>query len=396
MTLAINGGSPVRKSYLPYGKQCIEEDDIKAVVEVLNSDYLTTGPKVLEFEEKLKNYVGSKYAVAVQNGTAALHLAVMALNLEKGDEVITTPMTFAASSNCILYCGLKPVFVDINKENYNIDINLIESKITKKTKAIIPVDFTGQAVDMDSIMCIADQYNLKVIEDAAHSIGSKYKGKMVGSLSHMTTFSFHPVKTITTGEGGGITTNDKDFYEKLLLFRSHGITRNKEWLGNKEEGSWYYEQLEIGYNYRITDIQCALGISQLDKIDKFIKRRKEIVKIYNCELSKIDGVILQKEESFSDTCNHLYIIRLELDKFSATRNEIFNALKAENIGVNLHYIPVYYHPFYKNLRYEKGICPHAESLYESIITLPLHYSMIDQDIFDVIEAVNKVLGYYRN
>lgn len=396
MTLAINGGTPIRKSYLPYGKQSIDEDDIKAVVDVLKSDYLTTGPKLLEFEESLKSYIGSKYALALQNGTASLHIAVMALNLDKGDEIITTPMTFAASSNSILYCGLKPVFVDINKENYNIDVDLIESKITKQTKAIIPVDFTGQVVDMDKIMFIADKYNLKIIEDAAHSIGTKYKGNMVGNLAHMTTFSFHPVKTITTGEGGAITTNCKEFYEKLLLFRTHGITRDINMLNNKALGSWYYEQLMLGYNYRITDLQCALGISQLSKIDKFINRRKQIVKIYNNELSKIDGVILQKEESFSDTCNHLYIIKLKLDMLSVSRDEIFNALKAENIGVNLHYIPVYYHPFYKNLGYKKGLCPNAESLYESIITLPLHFAMEDEDVFDVVKAVNKVLNYYRN
>ncbi len=393
--LAINGGTPVRNKFLPYGKQVIDEDDIKSVVNILNGDYLTTGPTVSEFEKKVADYVGSKYAVAVSNGTAALHIACLSAGIKEDDEVITTPMTFAASANCILYCGAKPVFVDIDKETYNIDVNEIEKKITHKTKAIIPVHFTGQSVDLDPILELAKKYNLIVIEDAAHALGTKYKGKFIGSISDMTEFSFHPVKTVTTAEGGIITTNRKDLYEKLILFRTHGITRNTEFMENKDEGPWYYEQIDLGYNYRITDLQCALGITQMDKLDGFIKRRKELVGMYNEYLSKIDGVIIQKEGEFSDTSRHLYIMKLDLDKFKVGRKEIFEALFAENIGVNVHYLPVYLHPYYKNLDYKKGLCPNAEELYNSMITLPLYPGMSNDDFYDVINAVNKVLGYYR-
>lgn len=393
--LAIDGGTPIRNKFLPYGKQVIDENDIKSVVNILNGDYLTTGPAVSEFEKKVANYVGSKYAVAVSNGTAALHIACLSAGIKEGDEVITTPMTFAASANCILYCGAKPVFVDIDKETYNIDVNEIEKKITPKTKAIIPVHFAGQSVDLDPILELAKKYNLTVIEDAAHALGTKYKGKFIGSISDMTEFSFHPVKTVTTAEGGIITTNRKDLYEKLILFRTHGITRNTEFMENKNEGPWYYEQIDLGYNYRITDLQCALGITQMDKLDEFIKRRKELVEMYNESLSKIDGVIIQKEEEFSDTSRHLYIMKLDLDKFKVGKKEIFEALLAENIGVNVHYLPVYLHPYYKKLGYEKGLCPNAEELYDSMITLPLYPGMSNDDFYDVINAVNKVLSYYR-
>lgn len=393
--LAINGGTPVRDKYLSYGCQVVDEDDIEAVVSVLKGSYLTTGPSIKEFEEKVANYVGCKYAVAVSNGTAALHAACYSAGIKEGDEVITTPMTFAASANCVLYCGGKPVFADINPDTYNIDWKEIEKKITSKTKAIIVVDFTGQSVDLDKIKEIAQIYNLIIIEDAAHAIGTKYKGEMIGNISHMTEFSFHPVKTITTGEGGIITTNSKELYDRLILFRTHGITRDKEFLFNKYEGPWYYEQIDLGYNYRITDIQCALGISQLNKLDKFIKRRKELVKMYNEELCEIDGILLQKEEDFSDTVKHLYIIKLELEKFRVGRKEIFEALQAENIGVNVHYLPVYLQPYYKKLGYKEGLCPNAEDLYKRMITLPLHVNMSDNDLKDVVLAVNKVLNYYR-
>ena len=393
--LAINGGTPVRSSYLPYGKQFINKDDIQTVIDTLNGDYLTTGPAIEEFEKKVAKYVGAKYAVALSNGTAALHAACYAAGIKEGDEVITSPITFAASANCILYCKAKPVFADINPETYNIDPKEIESKITSKTKAIIPVHFTGQSVDLDPIIELAKKYNLIVIEDAAHALGTKYKGNYIGNISHMTEFSFHPVKTITTGEGGIVTTNCEKLYEKLLLFRTHGITRNQKLMNDKEDGPWHYEQIDLGYNYRITDLQCALGTTQMDKIDFFIKRRKELVNRYNKELSKIDGIIIQKEEEFSDTSRHLYIIKLDLNKFKVGRKEIFEALIAENIGVNVHYLPVYLHPYYEKLGYEKGLCPRAEELYKSIITLPLYPSMSDEDFRDVVKAVSKVVGAYR-
>ncbi len=393
--LAINGGTPVRDTYLPYGQQWIEDDDIEEVVKVLKSDYLTTGPKIEEFEEKFGKYVGVKYAVAISNGTAALHGASFAAGIKEGDEVITTPITFAASANCILYQGGKPIFADIDSSTYNIDPKDIEKKISSKTKAIVPVDFTGQPVNIDEINAIAKKYNLIVIEDGAHSLGAEYKGKKTGSLVDMTTFSFHPVKHITTGEGGVITTNNKELYEKLKLFRTHGITRDKKILYNKNEGSWYYEQLELGYNYRITDIQCALGISQLNKIDKFLRRRREIAEKYNEYLKDIDGIVLPYQEEYIKSSWHLYVIQLELEKFKVGRREIFEALQAENIGVNVHYIPVYYHPYYQKLGYKKGLCPNAEKLYERIITIPLYPKMTDKDVKDVVEALDRVLKYYK-
>ncbi len=394
--LAINGGKPTRNEYLPYGKQFIDDEDISMVIEALKSDYLTTGPLVEEFEKKFSSYVNAKYAVAVCNGTAALHIACLAAGLGYGDEGITTPITFAASANCILYCGAKPVFSDINIKNYNIDENEIEKNITEKTKVIIPVDFTGQSCNIDKIMEIANKHNLIVIQDAAHSVGTIYKDRKVGSIAHMTTFSFHPVKTITSGEGGIITTNSKELYEKLKLLRTHGISRNKETIINKNYPSWYYEQINLGYNYRITDLQCALGISQLKKIDTFIDKRKRLVSLYNELLKDIDGIILQKEEIYSDTSRHLYILRIDLEKISVDRDTIFNALIAENIGVNMHYIPVYKHPYYKEIGYEDNICENAEKLYKSIITLPLHVNMNENDVKDVVRAIKKIMNYYTN
>lgn len=393
--LAINGGKPVRNTYLPYGQQYIDDEDIETVVEVLKSNYLTTGPKVGEFEKKIADYVGAKYAVAVSSGTAALHAACFAADIKEGDEVITTPITFAASANCVLYQGGKPVFADIDPATYNIEPDDIEKKITDRTKAIIPVDFTGQPVDIDKINEIAEKYNLMVIQDSAHALGAEYKERRVGSLADMTEFSFHPVKHITTGEGGMITTNNEECYDKLKLFRTHGITRDKKLLLNKDEGPWYYEQLGLGYNYRITDIQCGLGISQLSKLDKFLKRRREIAEKYNEYLDDIDGIIVPEQAEFAKSSWHIYVIQLELEKFKVGRKEIFEALQAENIGVNVHYIPVYYHPYYQKLGYKKGLCPKAEKLYERIITIPLHPKMNDEDVLDVVNAIDKVLKYYR-
>lgn len=393
--IAINGGEPTRKNYLQYGRQYIDDEDIMSVIEALKSDFLTTGPLVEEFERKFADYVGAKYAVAVSNGTAALHIACLAAGLQKGDEGITTPITFAASSNCMLYCGAKPVFCDINLDDYNIDENKIKSYINEKTKVILPVDFTGQCCNIGKIMRIAKENNLIVIQDASHSLGTKYLDKQIGSIADMTTFSLHPVKTITSGEGGVVTTNSLALYEKLKLYKTHGITKSKGNLRNKEHPEWYYEQIYLGYNYRITDLQSALGISQLNKIERFITKRKLLVNTYNELLKDIDGVILQKEEDYSDTSRHLYIIRLDLNKFKATRDDIYSALIAENIGVNIHYIPVYKHPYYKEIGYEDIICENAETFYNSSITLPLHVNMNESDIKDVVNALNSVLDYYK-
>ena len=392
--LAINGGTPVRDTYLAYGKQKIDEDDINSVVKVLKGDYLTTGPIVSEFENSVAKYVGTKYAVAVSNGTAALHMACYAAGISEGDEVLVPAITFAASSNCVLYCGGKPVFIDIDPKSYNIDINKIKEKITNKTKAIIPVDFAGQSVDMDSILKIAEEYNLIVIEDAAHALGSEYKNEKVGSKAHMTEFSFHPVKPITTGEGGVVVTNSKELYEKMILFRSHGITRNSE-LMIENQGPWYYEQIDLGYNYRLTDIQSALGLSQIKKLDDFILKRREIVNKYNEAFKELKEIGTPFENEYSKSGYHIYVLLLNLDKLKCGRKEIFEALQAENIGVNVHYLPVYLHPYYKKLGYKKGECPVAEDIYNRMITIPLFPSMSDKDVKDVIKAVKKVLNYYR-
>ncbi len=392
--LAILGGKPTREDFIPYGKQYIDEDDIRAVNGVLRSPYLTTGPKVEEFENKLCELTGAKYAVVISNGTAALHAACYAAGITEGDEVITTPITFAASANCVLYCGGKPVFADIDPDTWNIDPKEIEKKITNKTKAVIAVDFTGQAVQLDEIKGICKKHNLILIEDAAHSLGTKYKGVPVGGIADLTTFSFHPVKTITCGEGGAILTNNEEFYKKMQLFRSHAITRDPFLLTqNPFEG--YNEQIGLGYNYRMTDFQAALGISQLKKLEVFSKRRAEIVRQYNKAFSETPQLIIQKEIPESDTVRHLYIIRIKSDSLKVGRDEIYKALNAENIGLQVHYIPVYYHPYYQALGYKRGICPVAEALYEEIITIPLYYSLTDEDVRSVIEAVRKVINHYR-
>lgn len=394
--LAINGGQPVRAEKIYYGRQWIDDDDVQAVVETLKSDYITCGPKVTEFEKKLAEYTGAKYAVAVSNGTAALHCACIAAGVGPGDEVITTPMTFAASANCALYCGARPVFADIDPETYNIDPASIRERITDKTKAVVAVDFTGQSVKYDEIRKICEDNNLIFIEDAAHSLATSYNGKKVGSLADMTTFSFHPVKTITGGEGGAITTNDEDLYKKLVLAHTHGITHDVSMMeGAPHEGPWYYEEISLGYNYRITDIQAALLVSQLNKLDLFAARRKEIVRKYDEAFKDLEGIIIQKEIPQSDTCRHLYIIRLDLDKLTCTRRQFFDAMSAENVQCQIHYVPVYWFPYYQHLGYEKGLCPNAEEIYKGIMSIPLYPKMTDQDIADVIHAVTKVTENYR-
>lgn len=394
--LAICGGSPVRNEKIFYGRQWIEEDDINAVDTVLRSDYLTCGPKVTEMESCLEAYTGAKHAVAVSNGTAALHCACIAAGVGPGDEVITTPITFAASANCALYCGATPVFADINPETYNIDPESIRAHITEKTKAVVAVDFTGQAVEVEKIRAICDEFNLIFIEDAAHSIATKYKGKQVGSLADITTFSFHPVKTITAGEGGACLTNSDELYNKLVLAHTHGITHDESLMeGAPHEGPWYYEEISLGYNYRITDFQAALIINQLTKVEKFAARRKAIVSKYNEAFEQLPEIFVQKEIPESDTCRHLYIIQLNLDKLSCTRREFFDAMSAENVQCQIHYVPVYWFPYYQHLGYEKGLCPNAEKMYKGIMSIPLYPKMTDQDVEEVIHAVRKVVEYYR-
>lgn len=393
--LAIFGGKPIREKQIFYGRQCVDEDDIQAVVNVLRSDLITCGPQVEEFERELCETTGAKYAIVVSSGTAALHLATLAADIQMGDEVIVSSITFAASSNCVLYCGGTPVFADVKRDTYNIDPKDVQKKITPKTKAVIAVDFTGQAVELDEIRRICAENSLILIEDAAHAIGTQYKGVPVGSIADMTTFSFHPVKTITGGEGGAITTNDERLYKKLLRLRTHGITRDMTEMVHKSDAPWYNEQVELGYNYRMTDFQSALLVSQLHKLDRFSARRKEIVEKYNEAFAEIPEIVIQKEIPESDTTRHLYIIQLDLDKLKSTRREFFDALYAENVCPQVHYMPVYYHSYYEKLGYMRGLCPNAEWLYERIMSIPLYYSLTDEEVQGTIAAVKKVTDYYR-
>ena len=392
---AIEGGTPVRTNRISYGHQFIDEDDIRAVEAVLRSDFLTCGPEIDKLEKKLCDITGAKYAVLCANGTAALHIACLAAGVGEGDEVITTPITFAASANCALYCGAKPVFADINEETYNLDPAEAEKKVTSKTKAIIPVDYTGQAAELKRCREIANRHNLVFIEDAAHSIGTIYDGKPVGSIADMTTFSFHPVKTVTGGEGGAVLTNNEEYYKKLLLYRAHGITRDTSLMERESDGPWYYEQVALSTNYRMTDMQAALINSQLNKLKRFSDRRKEIVAKYNEAFSKMPELFVQKEIPESDTTRHLYILRIKPEMLTIDRAKFFEAMSKEGIGCNVHYIPVYRHPYYEHLGYKKGLCPKAEKLYSEMMSLPLYPAMTDKDVDDVIEAVTKIVDYYR-
>ena len=372
--------------YIPYGRQSINDDDIQAVVEVLKSDFLTTGPKVAEFERCVAEYTNTKYAVAISNGTAALHATCFAAGIGPGDEVITTPLTFAASANCVLYCGGKPVFADINPNTYNILPEEIEKRITSRTKAIIPVHFTGQACEMDEIQRIAKKHGLMVIEDGAHALGAEYKGKKIGGLSDMTTFSFHPVKHITTGEGGMIMTNDKELYKRLSLFRTHGITRNQDFM-TENQGDWYYEQLELGYNYRISDIQCALGISQMQRLPEFLRRRREIAEAYNEAFCDTEGILIPEQAKGTLNSWHLYVIQV----IGGDRKEIFDRLRREGIGVNVHYIPVYKHPYYQRNGYGQVCCKNAEKVYGRMISLPIYPDLTEGEQEYVIEKVKEAV-----
>ncbi|MFX3636809.1 MAG: UDP-4-amino-4,6-dideoxy-N-acetyl-beta-L-altrosamine transaminase [Candidatus Pristimantibacillus sp.] len=386
---------PVRNTLLPYGKQWLDDNDIDAVVQVLKGDFITQGPAIEQFERKVASYAGVKYAVAYCNGTAALHGACFAAGIGNEDEVITTPITFLASSNCVLYMGGRPVFADIKEDTYNIDPKQIEQLITNKTKAIIPVDFTGQPVEMDYIEQIARDHGLVVIHDAAHSLGASYNGKKVGSFGDMTMFSFHPVKHVTSGEGGMIVTDNEEYYRRLLLFRNHGMTRDAALMQNND-GPWYYEMTELGYNYRMTDLQAALGNSQMDKLDQFVLRRREIAMRYQEAFSRMAGLITPYQHPSAESSWHLYVLRWNPSAFKADRKQIFEDLRAENIGVNVHYIPVYKQPYYAQSGYDHLQCEQAEAYYSSALTLPLFPLMSDRDIEDVIAAVNKIHMRYAN
>lgn len=395
--------------YIPYGRQSIDDADIEAVVKVLKSDYLTTGPAVAAFEKKVADYVGAKYAVAVSNGTAALHVACLAAGIGEGDEVITTPITFAASANCVLYCGGTPIFADIDPDTYNISPAELERKITSRTKAIIPVHYTGQPCDMDAILEIARKHDLLVIEDGAHALGASYKGKKIGSIADMTCFSFHPVKPVTTGEGGMIVTDNEELYHKLVLYRSHGITRDNDMMQQYEDqlwqstdpalqeaaemlrgdvmdpGGWYYQQLELGYNYRITDIACALGASQMDKLDRFLERRRQIAGKYDEAFADIPQIKIPWQQEGCQSGWHLYMIQT----MERSRREVFDGLRQAGIGVNVHYIPVYRHPYYQRNGYAGVHCLNAEAFYERAVSLPIFPGLTGSQQDYVIEHVIK-------
>lgn len=391
--LALEGGPPVRKTLLPYGRQSIGEADIQAVVDVLRSDWLTTGPRVGEFEEAFAARVGAKYAVTFSSGTAALHGAVFAAGLQPGDEAITTPMTFAATANCVLYQGATPVFADVSADTLNLDPDEVSARITERTRALLPVDYAGHPADMDAILELASRRGLVVIEDASHSLGAEYKQRLTGSIADMTVFSFHPVKHLATGEGGMVTTDSADFAEALRRFRNHGISSDAR--QRQRDGQWHHEMVLLGYNYRLTDIACALGLSQLKKLEANLSRRREIAARYAAAFKGLAGVTLPAVRPGINPAWHLYPIRLNLEKLIADRAQIFRALRAENIGVNVHYIPVHNHPYYRDrFGYRGGEFPVAEDAYERLISLPMFHAMSDEDIEDVVHAVRKVIGHF--
>ena len=370
------------KKIIPYGHQWIDNKDIKAVIKVLKSDWLTQGPVVEEFEKSVAKYCGAKYAVAFSSGTSALYSAYMAGELKEGDEVITTPLTFAATSNMICFCHAKPVFADIKKDTLNIDPKEILKKVTKNTKAIATVDFAGNPCDYQEILKIAKDNNLLLIEDACHAFGAQYKGKKTGSFADMTIFSFHPVKHITTGEGGMVVTNNKVFFERLKLLRNHGMIKKPE------NGPWYFEIENPSFNFRITDIQCALGLSQLNKIEKFITRRKDIAKIYTESFKNIEGIVVPLEEHLAKSSWHIYPIRVSAEK----RMKIFEVLQKDGIKVHVHYMPLHLHPFYKKqFGYKEGDFKNAEEYYSSAITIPLFPKMTKNEINYVISSVKKAV-----
>lgn len=392
--LALFGAPPVRDSLLPYGRQSINEDDLKRVNKVLQSEWLTQGPEIEHFEQAVAKYVGSKYAVAYSSGTSALHGAYYAAGLKPGEEVLLAPITFAATSNAALYLGAKPVFVDIEAETGNIDINAIEQNINPRSKILVGIDYSGHPCDADELREIARKHNLIFIVDAAHSLGGKYKDKQAGSLADMSILSFHPVKTMTTGEGGMVLTDSAEFHNRLLTFRTHGIEKRINKLVNKDEdqGLWYHEMQDLGYNYRITDIQAALGLSQLERLPKFIKRRREIAKKYREKLATVYGIKCLIEKENVESAYHLFPILITKEPVAKNRKLVFEALRAENIGVQVHYIPVYRHPYYLTSVLSNNLpnCPNAEKFYQAEISLPIFSDMTDKDINDVTTAIEKI------
>lgn len=392
--LALCGGTPVRSALLPYGRQHLEEDDIAAVVEVLRSDWLTVGPAIEAFERAFAEFVGAAHAVAVSSGTAALHAALHALGIGPGDEVIVPPLTFAASANCVVYQGGTPVFADVEPETLLLDPLQVEAKITSRTKAIVAVDYAGQPCDYAALTDIARRHGLAVVADACHSVGGSYHGRAVGTLGDLTAFSFHPVKHMTTGEGGMITTNEAERARRLRIFRNHGISTDHR--QRAERGGFYYEMVTLGYNYRITDFQCALGRSQLGKLPGFVRRRRELAALYDAALTAFPCATPVATRSDLVSAYHLYPVQFDLTALGLSQDTLYAALRAENIGVNVHYLPVHLHPYYrKRFGTGPGLCPVAEAAYARLITLPLFPRMLNADAEDVLTAVRKVIHGYQ-
>jgi len=394
-TLAMHGGKPVRERLLPYGRQSLDDADVQAVVEVLKSDWLTTGPKIAEFEERFAEWVGARHAVSFSSGTAALHGAAFTAGLGPGDEAITTPMTFCATANCILYQGATPVFADVSADTLNLDPNEVSKKTSSKTKAIIAVDYAGHPVALDELgqLAKAQVKRALLIEDASHALGAEYRGKRAGSIADMTVFSFHPVKHLTTGEGGMVAANDARLAETLRRFRNHGIS--SEARQRQESGQWFYEMVLLGFNYRLTDIACALGLSQLEKLAANLARRREIAAQYTAAFRELPAIVVPAVREGVNPAWHLYPVRLNLEMLAVGRGEIFRALRAENIGVNVHYIPVHQHPYYRERFKSKEGYPVAEDAYERLISLPMFHSMTAQDVEDVIHALGKVVTCFE-
>lgn len=379
-----------------YGKQSIGQSDIDAVVEVLKSDFLTQGPAIEKFEKYVAEYCRVKYAVAVTNATSALHIACLAAGLGKGDVLWTSPITFTASANCGRYCGADVDFVDIDPSTYNMSVDELEKKLQKmavKPKVVIPVHLAGQSCDMDKIYKLSQEYGFKVIEDASHAIGADYKSTKIGccKYSDLTVFSFHPVKIVTTGEGGMVLTNDKELHEKLLLYRSHGITRDTKLMTRLADGPWYYQQIELGFNYRMTDMQAALGYSQMQKVDEFVSRRRYLAKRYDELLKNINNIQLPYQNDDTDSSWHLYVVRADFSKMSKTKQQIFDGMKDRGICLNLHYIPVHTQPYYQKQGFKDGDFPNSEKYYEEAFTLPLYYSLTDEQQDYIVKNLVEVL-----
>ncbi|WP_288795727.1 UDP-4-amino-4,6-dideoxy-N-acetyl-beta-L-altrosamine transaminase [uncultured Megamonas sp.] len=378
-----------------YGKQNVNKVDIEAVVSVLQSDFLTQGPAIEKFEQYVAKYCGAKYAVAVTNATSALHIACLAAGLKKGDILWTTPITFTASANCGRYCGADIDFVDIDKKTYNISVEELEEKLINtdvKPKVVVPVHFTGQSCDMEKMYRLAKQYNFKIIEDASHAIGGEYKGHKVGccEFSDMVVFSFHPVKIVTTGEGGMVLTNNKDLYDKLILYRSHGITRNQDLMTKKSDGPWYYQQIDLGFNYRMTDIQAALGYSQMQRIDEFVTKRRYLVNRYN-DLLKDLPLILPYQIDEANSSWHLYVVKIDFNKVNKAKVDIFKEMKNKGVCLNLHYIPVHTQPYYQSLGFKQGDFPNSEAYYKEVFTLPLYYDLSYEEQDYIVQCLKEVL-----